>query len=389
MRTSFLSSALVVASFAAAKEAPSSTTHAPACTATASSGTGGFFDLRPDTAHPSEKGKQHKTALAKDYHARGYDYGKNFTLNICGAVVDPVTEVVGVSKSQWTNVSAYYMSHGSIYSIGLVWRMIVTRVFGILTVLLRSESMDLVSRGRKLVLQYTGGSPCGTTKSNKSTRTPSSPSANYNYANKESALTNQPHQVESLKDDKEEKSSRRKSTTISFLCDRDPSSSQASISFVGVDEDECSYFFEGRSIHACAQAEPHKPGSVGPGSVFGIILVVAFLVYVLGGVFYNRTISNARGWRQLPNYSLWAGIWSFFSVRIPGRHRLGRKILIMIPRICSLLHFPRVQGVFPADEATAISVRVHEIETLTQKTDSLTSWTRNGTIKLFQVRIIL
>ncbi|EFY98961.2 Mannose-6-phosphate receptor, binding protein [Metarhizium robertsii ARSEF 23] len=294
MRTSFLSSALVVASFAAAKEAPSSTTHAPACTATASSGTGGFFDLRPDTAHPSEKGKQHKTALAKDYHARGYDYGKNFTLNICGAVVDPVTEVVGVSKSQWTNVSAYYMSHGSIYSIG-------------------SESMDLVSRGRKLVLQYTGGSPCGTTKSNKSTRTPSSPSANYNYANKESALTNQPHQVETLKDDKEEKSSRRKSTTISFLCDRDPSSSQASISFVGVDEDECSYFFEGRSIHACAQAEPHKPGSVGPGSVFGIILVVAFLVYVLGGVFYNRTISNARGWRQLPNYSLWAGIWSFFS----------------------------------------------------------------------------
>ncbi|KHN97096.1 Mannose-6-phosphate receptor, binding protein [Metarhizium album ARSEF 1941] len=297
MRASLFSPVLVVGSFAAAKEAPSSTTHAPACTATASSGTGGgFFDLRPDTAHAPEKGKQHKTGLAKDYHSRGYDYGKNFTLNICAPVVDHVTEVVGVSKSQWANVSAYYTSHGNVYSIG-------------------SASMDLKSRGRKLVLQYTGGSPCGASKSTRRSRSPPSHSTNDRRANKESSLTRQPHEVETLKEDKEakEEPSRRKSTTISFLCDRDPTSSQASISFVGVDEDECSYFFEGRSSHACAQAEPHKPGSVGPGSVFGIILVVAFLVYVLGGVFYNRAVTNARGWRQLPNYSLWAGIWSFLS----------------------------------------------------------------------------
>lgn len=177
-----------------------------------------------------------------------------------------------------------------------------------------SESMDLKSRGSMRVLQYTGGSQCGTTKSNKSARSPSSNSAKYSYGSKD-----QPHEVETLKDDKEEKSSRRKSTTISFLCDRDPTSTQARISFVGVDEDECSYFFEARTVHACAAAEPHKPGSVGPGSVFGIILVIAFLVYALGGVFYNRTVTNARGWRQLPNYSLWAGIWGFFSVRTHSR----------------------------------------------------------------------
>jgi cation-dependent mannose-6-phosphate receptor len=188
-----------------------------------------------------------------------------------------------------------------------------------------SESVDLKSRGRKLVLQYTNGSPCGSSsKSNKSARSPSSNSANYSYGNKESTLTTQPHQVETLKDEKEEKSTRRKSATISFLCDRDPTGSQASVSFVAVDEDECSYFFEARSIHACAQAEPHKPGSVGPGSVFGIILVIAILVYALGGVFYNRTVTNARGWRQLPNYSLWAGIWNFFSVRVPS-HDYGPK----------------------------------------------------------------
>ena len=69
-----------------------------------------------------------------------------------------------------------------------------------------------------------------------------------------------------------------------------------------------------RSSHACAQAEPHKRGNVGPGSVFGLIFVIAVLVYAIGGVCYNRTVAHARGWRQLPNYSLWAGIWSFVTV---------------------------------------------------------------------------
>ncbi|PTB66258.1 mannose 6-phosphate receptor domain-containing protein [Trichoderma citrinoviride] len=251
--------ATAAAAVNAAADTPTVTTHVPACTATSSTGNGGFFDLRPDAAVPlPENGKTYKSVLYKDYHSRGYDYGKNFTLNICGAVVDPVSDVVGLSKNQWANVSAYYTTHNSVYSIG-------------------SVSLDLHSRGRKLVLQYTGGSPCGESRSNESTS-----------------------------------KIRRKSATISFLCDRDPGTTTA-VSFVGVDPDECAYFFEARSVHACAGAEPHKPGSVGPGSVFGLILVIAVLVYILGGVFYNRTVAHARGWRQLPNYSLWAGIASFFS----------------------------------------------------------------------------
>ncbi|KAK2616471.1 Cation-independent mannose-6-phosphate receptor CI-MPR [Conoideocrella luteorostrata] len=294
MRYSLFSAGVVAASLVGAKET-STTTHVPACTATASSGTGGFYDLRPIMAHPAEKDKQHKTGVTKDYHSRGYDYGKNFTLNVCGSVVDPVTDVKGVDKSAWGNVSAYYMSHGSVYSIG-------------------SSSMNLVSRGHMLVLQYTGGSPCGNTKSSKSSRSLSSSSATYNHGGKMSTLTGQPHVIESLQKEGDDKdNTKRKSTTISFICDRDPGSPRAAFSFVSVSPDECSYFFEARSVHACVGAEPHKPGSVGPGSVFGIILVVAFLVYVLGGVFYNRTVTNARGWRQLPNYSLWAGIWNFIS----------------------------------------------------------------------------
>lgn len=161
--------------------------------------------------------------------------------------------------------------------------------------------MNLQSRGRKLVLQYSGGSPCGQSAKRRRdllAREPLDSDEGY-YAG----------------EDAEEEHTRRKSATISFLCDRDPGTTQAAIAFVGTDPDECAYFFEARSVHACAQAEPHKPGSVGPGSIFGLILVIAVLVYLLGGVFYNRTITHARGWRQLPNYSLWAGIWSFICVR--------------------------------------------------------------------------
>lgn len=61
-----------------------------------------------------------KSAVTKDYFSKGYDYGRNFTLNICGAVVDPVHDVVGVDAGLWQNVSAYYMSRGEIISIGLV-----------------------------------------------------------------------------------------------------------------------------------------------------------------------------------------------------------------------------------------------------------------------------
>lgn len=175
-------------------------------------------------------------------------------------------------------------------------------------------------------MQYTGGSPCGrgSTKSSTSTvsrRVAEQPSEYLHWDNEDSSATTPQQQVDgsksrTAKDKDKDTPTKRKSTTISFLCDRDPSSAQAAISFVGVSPDECSYFFEARSVYACAGAEPHKPGSVGPGSVFGIILVIAILVYALGGVFYNRTISNARGWRQLPNYTLWAGIWNFFSVRV-------------------------------------------------------------------------
>jgi cation-dependent mannose-6-phosphate receptor len=182
--------------------------------------------------------------------------------------------------------------------------------------------MDLHSRGRKLVLQYTGGSPCGESKSS-----PKDDDDDYydkrglKSYNEGLSSPAHVHEIETIERSESTSKSRQKSATISFLCDRDAGTTTA-VSFVGVDPDECSYFFEARSVHACAHAEPHKPGSVGPGSVFGLIFVIAVLVYILGGVFYNRTVAHARGWRQLPNYSLWAGIGSFFNVR-PSRPKVG------------------------------------------------------------------
>lgn len=196
-------------------------------------------------------------------------------------------------------------------------------------------------RGTQLVLQYSGGSPCGS-PTDKSKRGAVHAGANYkSYADEddEAATTTASSTSTVKEDDKTEVSkakttgksknstahkmstvnikkddSRRKSATFAFRCDRESISSLATVSFVSADPDECAYLFTVRSQHACAGVEPHAPGSVGPGGVFAIIFFITILVYFVGGVFYQRTVANARGWRQLPNYSLWAGIWSFLTV---------------------------------------------------------------------------
>jgi cation-dependent mannose-6-phosphate receptor len=105
----------------------------------------------------------------------------------------------------------------------------------------------------------------------------------------------------------------RKSTLISFHCEKDPTAPLAVASFAGTDPYECAYFFEVRSRHACPAAEPTETG-LGPGGVFGVIVGIAVLVYFVGGIMYQRSVAHARGWRQLPNYAIWAGLGGFFAV---------------------------------------------------------------------------
>lgn len=183
---------------------------------------------------------------------------------------------------------------------------------------IRQQNSELVFRGRKLVLNYTDGSPCDS-----------------DYR-KRSLL---PHETEDIgpseliggddDDDDEDypkspakspsKSTvRRKSSIISLLCEREPlapKAPQAAVAFVGASQDECTYFFEVRSPAACAGAEiDSSSGALGPGGVFGVIMLIALLVYLVGGCVYQRTVMRQRGWRQLPNYSMWAGCFGFVGV---------------------------------------------------------------------------
>ncbi|OQD75112.1 hypothetical protein PENDEC_c008G01856 [Penicillium decumbens] len=224
---------------------------------------GMYFDLSAISLTPPglKDGKQvDKDDRGESWHAKGHDYPANFTLNICAPVVEKVVDVVGVESSLWKNVSAYYERDGKTYSIG-------------------QQASDPFFRGRKLVLNYTNGSPCPD---------------DWNTASSSSSI-------------------RRKSTLMSFLCDRDALPNQATPSFVGT-MDSCTYYFEVRSSAACGGiAVDPSSGGMGPGGVFGVIMLIAVAAYLVGGCAYQRTVMHQRGWRQCPNFSLWAGMFDFIK----------------------------------------------------------------------------
>lgn len=194
----------------------------------------------------------------------------------------------------------------------------------------RQQNSGLVLRGSKLVLNYTNGSPCDS-PSPKSKRQLSHGVADLRSAKiVDDDDDDAPHKKLSSGKEKEQEV-RRKNTIILLSCQKDPlgpKSPQATISFAG--EMDCTYVFEAKSQAACAGIET-TPQQLGPGGVFGVMYVltqanvvetmltghrmmIAILVYIVGGCVYQRTVQHQRGWRQLPNYSMWAGIWSFIAV---------------------------------------------------------------------------
>lgn len=193
----------------------------------------------------------------------------------------------------------------------------------------RQQNSEPVFRGRKLVLNYTDGSPC-----------PSVPTSSlldpadldFDNISKRKIIGDDDddddddypkkpsHDDDDDEDDKPTKkpvkdsTTRRKNTIISLLCTSDPLAPEMAISFVA-SPDSCTYIFEARTSAACGGIETAQQ-QLGPGGVFGVIALIAVLVYVIGGCVYQRTVMHQRGWRQLPNYSLWAGIAGFVKVSI-------------------------------------------------------------------------
>jgi cation-dependent mannose-6-phosphate receptor len=182
------------------------------------------------------------------------------------------------------------------------------------------ENTEPVFRGRKLILNYTGGSLCPSIKS-KRDQPANLPREIIKDPDDDDDEDDKPKKKKPSEDkdkddkDKEEKDkdkhARRKTTIISLLCDSDPLA-KTSVSFVAA-VDDCTYFFEGRSPHACGGLHKEQQ-ALGPSGVFGVIALIAVLVYLVGGCVYQRTVMHQRGWRQLPNYAMWAGIYRFVAV---------------------------------------------------------------------------
>lgn len=79
------------------------------------------FDLNQLAVPPLQDGKKvRKDDREESWHARGHDYGSNFTLNFCAPVVEELEDVEGLDEKLWRNVSAYYTRKGRTYSIGYV-----------------------------------------------------------------------------------------------------------------------------------------------------------------------------------------------------------------------------------------------------------------------------
>jgi len=147
----------------------------------------------------------------------------------------------------------------------------------------REQNAVPIFRGRKLVLNYTNGSPC-TPDLNRQ--------ALFSHAPEtlgERKLIDHDDDKKHDKDDKKhdkdkeenhdgrkkpaddgKKTVRRKSTIISLLCDKDPLGPKATVAFVAASPDECTYFFEARSAAACGGIEVAQQ-QLGPGGVFGVM----------------------------------------------------------------------------------------------------------------------
>ena len=82
-----------------------------------SSTTGKFFDLTPISIRQQSSSDKDDEELTS-WHAKGYDYPANFTLNFCAPVVEELKDVVGVDEDRWQNISAFYMMSGKTYSLG-------------------------------------------------------------------------------------------------------------------------------------------------------------------------------------------------------------------------------------------------------------------------------
>lgn len=130
MKPFHFASLLALFSCAACADDKSNPSPLKPCTIRSAS-TSSFFDLSTLDLKPPAKGSDKLVKGQSDvsWASRGYDYGSNFTVNICGPVVERDLEFEGVKDSLAQNVSAYYTKDKKHYSIGygdLIVKMVIS-----------------------------------------------------------------------------------------------------------------------------------------------------------------------------------------------------------------------------------------------------------------------
>ncbi|KAG7660746.1 MRL1 [[Candida] subhashii] len=186
----------------------------------------GFIDLR-GLSSISNEGKPLPWA------SRGYDSGNNYTIGICSNPFkkshdghnNEIKDGVEANK-----IGAFYIDNETNKYVSM-----------------GEFSTTPKFRGRKLTLTYENGAYCNALDSKSGQRL-------------------------------------RKSTILTFTCDREMMA-KAQVSFVGSSND-CSYFFEVRSHHACPTAG--KENTTGAVWIFLLIVLAAIMVYFSGGFLYKQ-----------------------------------------------------------------------------------------------------
>ncbi|KAK6344541.1 Cation-independent mannose-6-phosphate receptor CI-MPR [Orbilia brochopaga] len=248
-RSSLLSSAALIAFLYPLATAAMAELPDPPCSAT-SNRTHTFVNLQSLIR---------RKGFDQDYSTRHDNI--SFTLNICAPALS-ADDLHFPSAEDARNVSAYYRKGDKAYSLG-------------------RASLKPKFVGKKLVLDYAGGSLCP-------------------------KLDAEGLPIEG----EDNEAGYRRGLTLSFVCDRDLIS-PPTISFIS-QRYNCSYWFEVRTASACATV---KAQSLGPVAIFSIISLVALMVYFVGGCFYQRTVLQARGWRQVPHWQTWLRALNFVWVR--------------------------------------------------------------------------
>ncbi|VEU19838.1 DEKNAAC100409 [Brettanomyces naardenensis] len=182
-----------------------------------------FYDLRSLASVEKELNGQ-TVRQVQPWMSRGFDYGGNFTIGICSSPLVHLDEMDFPNVVNRTDVGAFFSSPDAKGRISL-----------------GQVSRAPKFRGRKLIMEYTGGDLC-----------PNS-------------------------DD------RRRSTLLMFTCDREMAS-KAKVSYIG-SLDDCSYFFEVKTIHACATAPTNE--SMGIVSIVILIGSAAAITFFGGGLLYG------------------------------------------------------------------------------------------------------